>query len=213
MTIKTEQIKKREPSLTDLVIATYNPGKIRELSSLLSNLPLQIHSLKEFPSIVEVEETGSTFSENSLLKATSYAKQTGYWALADDSGLEVDALNGRPGVLSARYAGEHASDNERNMRLLEELSKIPDDKRQARFICVIALSNPDGDKTYTFKGTCEGRIANSPEGNEGFGYDPIFIPNGYNQTFGVLPKEIKQSISHRASALKATLDFLHRGLL
>jgi XTP/dITP diphosphohydrolase len=192
----------------ELLIATYNPGKIREIKMLLSNLPIQIHDLSEFPHIKDVDETGTTFTENAILKARSYAKQSGCFALADDSGLEVNALNGAPGIYSARYGGEKITDTERNILLLEELKNIDKDKRQARFVCVIALSDARAETVHTFTGTCEGTIADNIYGQKGFGYDPIFIPNGYNQTFGMLHRDIKQSISHRALAIEKTRKFL-----
>jgi XTP/dITP diphosphohydrolase len=197
------------PAHSELLIATNNAGKIRELTSLLSNLPLRLRRLSEFPQISEVEETGRTFAENAELKARLYSRQTNLRALADDSGLEVDALNGAPGVLSARYAGAHATAEERNARLLAELSLKGGEQRSARFICAIALYEPGEETTHLFSGVCEGRIAQRPRGRGGFGYDPLFIPAGYDQTFGELPEELKQQISHRARALAAVRAYLN----
>jgi XTP/dITP diphosphohydrolase len=192
----------------ELLIATGNKGKIAELQSLLASLPLRLRSLAEFPGVAEVEETGTTFSDNAVLKASAYAGQTGLWALADDSGLEVDALNGAPGVFSARYGGAGLTDGERLERLLEELSLRAPQERRARFVSVIAIADPQGQIVNVSTGKCEGRIAHAPRGTGGFGYDPVFVPDGYEQTFGELPPEIKQKISHRALALEAARSFL-----
>jgi XTP/dITP diphosphohydrolase len=194
--------------MRELLIATHNGGKVREVVSFLDELPLRLRSLAEFPSIGEVEETGTTFNANAALKATSYAAQTGLWTLADDSGLEVDALGGAPGVFSARYGGEGASDAERIARLLGELSRTGDSERRARFVCVIAIADPDARIVHTSTGICEGGIALAPRGTGGFGYDPVFIPDGYQESFGELPMAIKQRISHRARALEAVRSFL-----
>ncbi|HEX8128924.1 MAG TPA: XTP/dITP diphosphatase [Pyrinomonadaceae bacterium] len=194
---------------SELLIATNNAGKIRELNGLLANIPLRLRQLSEFPQIEEVEETGRTFAENALLKARLYSRQTNLWTLADDSGLEVDALGGAPGVLSARYAGQNATDEERNARLLAELSLTHGEHRTARFICAIALYDPATHATEIFNGTCEGRIANRPRGHHGFGYDPLFVPSGHTQTFGELSEAVKQQISHRARALAAVRLYLN----
>lgn len=193
---------------SELLVATNNAGKIRELNGLLANLPLRLRQLSEFPQIEEVEETGKTFTENASLKAHLYSRQTNLWTLADDSGLEVDALGGRPGVLSARYAGQHATDEDRNARLLAELSLTDDEQRTARFICAIALYDPATGATEIFNGTCEGRIARHPRGHNGFGYDPLFIPSGHTHTFGELSDTEKQQISHRSRALAAVRLYL-----
>jgi XTP/dITP diphosphohydrolase len=190
----------------ELVIATRNPGKVREVESLLGGLRLR--SLAEFPASREVEETGATFAENAALKAVSYAAQTGCWTLADDSGLEVEALGGAPGVFSARYGGPDATDAERIKLLLDALSRTGDEQRRARFVSVIAIADHEANLVELFTGTCEGHIAREPHGSGGFGYDPVFVPDGYEQSFGVLPSEIKQRISHRARALNAALPFL-----
>jgi XTP/dITP diphosphohydrolase len=196
------------PEQLELLIATHNAGKIRELSALLSNLPLRLRRLSEFPQIEEVEETGETFAANAELKARSYSRQTNLWTLADDSGLEVDALGGAPGVLSARYGGANIKDAERNALLLAALSATNEPQRTARFICAIALYEPKAGATKLFAGACEGRITRHPRGNNGFGYDPLFVPEGYTQTFGELPDELKQQLSHRARALTAVRAYL-----
>ncbi|HEX8422239.1 MAG TPA: XTP/dITP diphosphatase [Pyrinomonadaceae bacterium] len=192
----------------ELLIATRNAGKIRELTELLSNLPLRLRHLSEFPRIEEVEETGETFAANAELKARLYSRQTNLWTLADDSGLEVDALGGAPGVFSARYGGAHATDAERNARLLAELSATKDAGRTARFTCTIALYEPEAETAQIFAGTCEGRISEHPRGHNGFGYDPLFVPTGYAHTFGELSDDLKQQISHRARALRAVRAYL-----
>jgi len=195
---------------SELLIATNNAGKIRELNRLLAELPLRLRQLSEFSQIIEVEETGKTFAENAQLKARLYSRQTNLWTLADDSGLEVDALGGAPGVFSARYAGQNASDEERNARLLAELGQTDEEHRTARFNCAIALYDPATGAMETFEGTCEGRIAGHPRGLHGFGYDPLFIPSGYAHTFGELSDDVKQQISHRARALAAFRLYLNR---
>lgn len=191
-----------------LLIATFNQGKLRELRQLLSNLPFAISDLEAFPSIQIVPERGETFTENASLKASGYAKQTGFLSLADDSGLEVEALGGAPGVLSARYAREGASDAERATKLLTELSRVQGAARTARFVSVIAIANEDGKVINLSTGTCEGRIAEAPRGTNGFGYDPVFIPEGFNQTFAELQADAKNRISHRARALSGAAEFL-----
>jgi XTP/dITP diphosphohydrolase len=197
-----------ETHFSQLLVATFNAGKVREFASLLATLSLRLRGLDEFPAVREVAETGATFAENAVLKAEGYARQTHLWTLADDSGLEVQALNGAPGVLSARYAGPQATDAERIELLLAELAKTNDEQRRARFICVIAIADPDGQVVKLVEGICEGHLARAPRGTNGFGYDPVFIPEGYQQTFGELPVEVKKSVSHRALALAAASTFL-----
>ncbi|HEV2706362.1 MAG TPA: XTP/dITP diphosphatase [Pyrinomonadaceae bacterium] len=198
---------------SQLLIATRNAGKVREFAELLTGLPLQLRHLAEFPHVPEAVETGSTFAENAALKARFYARLTGLPTLADDSGLEVDALGGAPGVYSARYAGEQATDAARNAKLLDELNRSDDRSRRARFVCVIAHASPSSEEIKLFEGVCEGRIASSPRGSSGFGYDPLFIPDGYEATFGELPAEIKNCISHRAHALDAASRFLRQTVI
>jgi XTP/dITP diphosphohydrolase len=192
----------------ELLVATRNAGKLSELQSLLASASFQLRSLAEFPEVAEVEETGTTFAENAVLKASTYAAHTRLWTLADDSGLEVDSLGGAPGVYSARYGGCGLNDADRTRRLLEALKQRGDTDRLARFVCVIAIADPQGKIINLSTGTCEGRIAHAPRGANGFGYDPVFVPDGYEQTFGELPTEIKEEISHRARALKAARSFL-----
>lgn len=191
-----------------LLIATRNAGKVKELHSLLADLPVRLRSLREFACAPEVIENGTTFAENAALKALGYARATQLLTLADDSGLEVEALNGAPGIFSARYAGEHATDAERIARLLRELNRTGDPFRRARFVCAIAVADPHGDLQHTSEGICAGHIAHEPSGGGGFGYDPIFVPDEYDQSFASLPPEIKERISHRARALHAVRFFL-----
>ncbi len=190
-----------------ILAATKNSGKVKELKEFLADLPLQLRSLNEFSNVIDVEETGATFSENAVLKAKSYALQTGLWALADDSGLEVAALNGAPGIFSARYGGENSTDEDKITKLLEELNKTRDEKRRARFICAMAISNDKGEIKFLAEGICDGTIALTPIGIYGFGYDPVFIPEGFEQTFGELSNKKKMKISHRAQAIKKLFDF------
>jgi XTP/dITP diphosphohydrolase len=189
-----------------LVIATFNQGKLQELRQLLSELPFMISDLEGFSSIQAIPEVGKTFVENASLKASGYAKQTRQLTLADDSGLEVDALNGAPGVLSARYAHEGASDADRTTKLLTEMSQCAN--RRARFVSVIAVANEEGKVINLSTGTCEGQIARAPRGQKGFGYDPVFIPEELDQTFAELQTELKNRISHRARALSGAAEFL-----
>lgn len=192
----------------EILIATRNMGKLLEFQQMLESLPFILRSLDDFPFASEVEETGQSFLENALLKAQVYAAQTGLRTLADDSGLEVDALGGAPGIYSARYGGAEASDADRVAKLLRELSSTGDRARRARFVCVIALSATEAREVKTFTGTCEGRIALEPRGTNGFGYDPVFVPDGYEESFGELSPDIKHEISHRARAIEAAKNFL-----
>jgi XTP/dITP diphosphohydrolase len=196
-------------TLHQLLIATKNRGKIRELEELLGDLPLQLRSLDDFSEVVEVAETGMTFAENAVLKAQSYALQTGLWALADDSGLEVEALNGAPGIFSARYAGKNTDYSEKIQKLLEELGKTHDEQRLARFVCAMAISDEKGEIKFLTESICDGKIALIPKGNNGFGYDPIFVPCNFEQTFGELSNEAKRKISHRAKATNKIIRYLH----
>ena len=194
--------------MSKIVIATKNSGKVAELQELLANLPLQLKTLNDFPSIVEAEETGATLAENAVIKAKSYALQTGFWSVADDSGLEVEALNNAPGVFSARYAGENESDSKKIAKLLCELNETQDKKRLARFVCAMTISDETGEIRFSTEGVCNGRIALNASGTNGFGYDPIFIPDGFELTFGELSGQIKSKISHRARATAKIIRFL-----
>ena len=193
-----------------VLIATGNKGKLRELESMLSKFPVVLRSLVEFSDLVEVDEAGSSFQENAILKARGYAAQAGLMTLADDSGLEVKCLDGAPGVLSARYAGDKASDAERVTKLLNEITQAKDSDRRARFVCAIAISDSNSNILATFEGICEGQIALTPRGVHGFGYDPVFIPVGYSESFGILSAGIKDKISHRGRALHAASFFFNK---
>jgi XTP/dITP diphosphohydrolase len=190
-----------------LLVATHNRGKIREYRELLADLPLQVTYLDAEGITVEVVETGATFHDNALLKATSYARLTGLWTWADDSGLEVDALAGRPGVLSARYGGPGLSDRDRYLKLLGELAGVPDHERTARFHCVVAIALPDG-RTGTADGAVEGVILRAPRGEQGFGYDPVFYVPDRQSTMAELPSEVKNAISHRGLAAQRAKTLL-----
>ncbi|MBM4273128.1 MAG: XTP/dITP diphosphatase [Deltaproteobacteria bacterium] len=199
------------PPLT-LVMATHNPGKVRELQALLRDLEVRLLSLADFPEIPEIPEKGATFRDNARAKAQEVARLTKLPALADDSGLEVAALEGRPGVLSARYAADLTrpappTDADNWGKLLKELAGIPWERRQARFVCEIALAFPDG-RLYTARGECTGIIALEPKGSQGFGYDPVFWTPEFEQTMAELPPEVKNRISHRARALAALKELL-----
>jgi XTP/dITP diphosphohydrolase len=191
-----------------LLIATGNAGKLRELRTLLRDLPLELLSLTDFPNIRSVEETGSTFAGNASLKASGYARQARVLTLADDSGLVVDALGGRPGVHSARYLRPDATYPERIVSLLAELAGVADRHRTARFICAMRLASSDGEIVFATEKNCEGFIASAPRGGQGFGYDPVFVPDGFDETFAELSAEVKNRISHRGLALAAVREFL-----
>lgn len=194
--------------MAKLLIATNNPGKIREYTELLAGLPVTLTFPTQEGLRLEVEESGDTFEENARLKAVAYTRASGLLTLADDSGLEVDALGGAPGVWSARYAGALASDADRYRKLLAALAQVPAGKRCARFRCVVALAQPTG-AVDTAEGSCEGEIGFAPRGEHGFGYDPIFVVTGYGgQTMAELPSQLKNQISHRARALAATREIL-----
>ena len=197
--------------MNQILAGTSNKHKVEEFKSALTHLlpDLQILMTSDFPSFPDVEENGSTFEENASIKAKHASAFANMPAFADDSGLEVMALNGSPGIYSARYAGEKASDAEKMAKLLSEMKGKSD--RRARFVCVIALAASDG-KCQLFRGEVYGVIAHEPAGSQGFGYDPIFIPDGYDKTFGELGAEIKEKISHRAAAVEKMTEFLKNEL-
>lgn len=198
--------------MTKLLVATNNPGKVREFKKLLAGLPVEITFPAQEGLDLDVEETGATFAENACLKALAYAWVSGLPTLADDSGLEVDALGGEPGVRSARYAGPGASDADRYRKLLAALADVPPGERAARFRCVVALALPDGE-VHTADGTCEGQIGFEPRGEHGFGYDPVFLVDGYGGlTLAELPPDLKNRISHRARAVVAARPALQTAL-
>ncbi|HEX3031234.1 MAG TPA: XTP/dITP diphosphatase [Bacillota bacterium] len=184
-----------------IILATNNKGKVNELRELLAGLPFEILSLADFPHLPEVVENGETFADNAAKKAKEVALATGLLALADDSGLEVDYLQGAPGVHSARFAGPQRSDQDNNAKLLHLLQHLPLEERTARFRCVIALAQPDGTIELA-DGSCEGKIGLTPEGAGGFGYDPLFYLPEYGCTFAQLDLKAKNQISHRGRALQ-----------
>ena len=185
-----------------IVVATSNAHKVDEYRKLLADQNVELKSLLDYPAFPGVEENGKTFAENAAIKALAACKYCDVPAFADDSGLEVEALDGRPGVFSSRYA---ASDPERIQKLLGELEG--QGNRRARFVCAIAIAF-NGEVIETFEGEVKGTITLAPRGTEGFGYDPVFQPDGYDQTFGELSQEIKNSISHRSNAFKKALEFV-----
>jgi len=219
-------------NIPTLLIATTNKGKVAEIASLLEGSGRRVIGLEDLPQVPPpVEETGATFVENALIKADYYHAATGLLTLADDSGLEVDALDGRPGVYSARYGAEGLSGAQQIVLLLDEMKDAPEEKRTARFVCVVALVGDAGEASdkresvwrldgalvdspirpqirRTFEGRCEGRIASAPRGAGGFGYDPIFIDAELGRTFAELSPEEKSSRSHRGKALRAAIEYL-----
>lgn len=200
------------PATPRLLIGTRNNGKVREIEAALRHLPLELQRLEAYPNLSEPVESGSSYIENALIKARYYAGQTGLLALADDSGLEVESLNGAPGVTSARFGGALKPYSERIALLLSTMAQSQSTTRRARFVCVVIIASPDGDELYRSTGICEGQIASAPVGDKGFGFDPVFIPHGHDRTFAELPSEIKNTISHRAKALAATSEFLARNI-
>ncbi len=190
----------KQPTKLRAVFATRNPHKVAEVTDILSALPLELLTLQDFPEIGDIPETGQSFEENALIKARAVFQATGVLTLADDSGLEVDALNGAPGIYSARFAGPEADYQANNAKLLEALKHVPPEKRTAQFRCVVAIVGPNIEKTV--EGIIRGTLTDKPRGHKGFGYDPLFIPEGYRQTFAQLGESIKNKISHRARAFQ-----------
>jgi len=195
--------------MKELVIATRNEGKLKEIRQLLSGCVDEILSLADFPDLPDIIEDGVSFEENALKKAGLTALNLGKPVLADDSGLCVDALGGKPGIFSSRFAGEDADDEKNNAKLLAELAGVPSDRRSASFRCVIALCFPDGLR-HTFSGELKGFILEKGKGSSGFGYDPLFLVHEYDKTLAELTSEIKNRISHRGKALEKLKDFLQR---
>jgi XTP/dITP diphosphohydrolase len=201
--------KKARPP--EAVIATRNAAKLREIEDILAPLGLKVLSLKDFPRVGEIVEDGTTFGENAAKKAREVARQTGRLAIADDSGLVVDALQGRPGVFSSRYGGKDATDQEKCQKLLAEMSGIPEEKRQAAFVCAIAVATPQ-EEVEIVEGECRGRIAFAPTGKSGFGYDPVFFLPALGKTMAEIDPHLKNRISHRARALEKLKKILPRFL-
>jgi len=190
-----------------LLVATRNRGKIKEIKALLDGLVEEVICAADLPDLPETVEDGATFAENALKKAREASKATGLAVLADDSGLLVDGLNGRPGVYSARFAGAEATDTDNNLKLLQEIAGLSQPERSAAFVCSMAYVSPDGIERL-FEGRVAGTIIDQPRGGHGFGYDPLFLVNGYQQTMAELPLEEKNRISHRGQALQAFKNFL-----
>lgn len=183
-----------------LVVASANRKKVIELKTLLEPLGIELLGLDQFPHLPPVDETGDTFAANAALKAIAAAQGTGIWALADDSGLQVDALQGRPGVYSARYAGPDCTDADNNAKLLAELANVPDERRGAAFVCHLAVADPTGAIRLSVEDRCRGRIISEGRGGQGFGYDPLFLIPEYHLTFAQLGLAVKSQLSHRARA-------------
>jgi XTP/dITP diphosphohydrolase len=190
-----------------LVIGSGNPKKAAELAELLRDLPWEVRSLKDFPPLPEPVEDGDTFEANAVKKAVYYAAQLGHWCVADDSGLMVDALDGAPGVYSARYSGPDANDARNNAKLLAALENVPEALLTARFVCCAALVRPGGEP-HVETGIVEGRLAAENRGLCGFGYDPLFIPEGHDKTFGEMTLDEKHAVSHRGRAFRKMRDYL-----
>ncbi|MBI3636165.1 MAG: non-canonical purine NTP pyrophosphatase [Candidatus Rokubacteria bacterium] len=200
------------PARRLLVVATLNAAKGREIRSLLADLPFDVRPLGDYPGVTLPAETEPTYAGNALLKARAAARLTGALALADDSGIEVDALGGGPGVLSARFAGPGLDDAGRNAHLLEAIRGVPDDRRTARYRCVVAIVDPgDGGRSpreWTVEGTCDGRLLCAPRGTGGFGYDPLFFYPPFGRTLAEVTPEEKARVSHRGIALRRARDVL-----
>ena len=196
--------------MTTFIIATHNQKKLKEMARILEPLGIRAATDRDLGlTLTEAEETGDTFEENAYIKAAAACRESGLPAIADDSGLMVDALGGRPGIYSARYAGENATDADRNVKLLKELKDVPEKQRTAKFVSAICCVFPDGGQVAAV-GECLGHIDFSPKGENGFGYDPLFVPLGYEKTFGEIEPEIKNRISHRANALAGLREKLRQ---
>jgi len=195
----------------DIYVATGNAHKLEELREALKETGVTVCAAADAGGMPDVVETGKAFEDNALLKAQALGERLpeGAWALADDSGLEVDALDGAPGVRSARFAGEEAGDAENNALLLKKLADLPAAERGAQFTCVLALTGPGGAKEF-FRGMCRGQIRESPKGENGFGYDPLFTPHGHDRTFAEMTPDEKRSLGHRGHAVRALAEYLAR---
>ncbi len=192
-----------------LIVATKNKGKLQEFKQIFERLPFDVISMTDAGIDDDIDETGNTFEENALIKAREVCKVSGKAVIADDSGLEVDALGGAPGIYSARYAGCNATDQDRNAKLLDALKDVPEEKRTARFVCAAAIVLPDG-RNLAVRGTCEGRIAFEPSGCNGFGYDPLFYVPEFGLTIAQMDADMKNRISHRGKALRKMMEHLEQ---
>jgi XTP/dITP diphosphohydrolase len=193
--------------MTRFIAATKNKGKLKEITEILADFPFAVMSMEQAGINMDIEEDGLTFEENALIKARAVSKASGEIVMADDSGLEVDFLNGAPGIYSSRFAGEGASDEDKNNKLLGLLEGVPLEKRTARFVCAVAVVFSDG-RFFTVKSTCEGFINYKPAGINGFGYDPLFYISGYEKTIAQMDSETKNSISHRGKAFGLMVEEL-----
>jgi len=198
--------------MRNLIVATRNKGKYHEIKEILADMPFNVMSMEDMNLYVDIVENGKTFEENSLIKAREVCKLVNEIVIADDSGLEVDYLNGQPGIYSSRFGGENATDREKNKILLAMLEGVPFEKRKASFVCVIAVVYPEGNY-FTVKGTCDGYIGFKPEGRNGFGYDPLFYMPEYGMTTAQMEPEEKHKISHRGKALKLMVEELKKSIL
>lgn len=198
----------KEAQSPQIVLGSRNRKKSDEIRQLLAPHGISVISIADVADIPEVVEDGKTFAENAAKKASEPAVKLGRWVLAEDSGLSVDALDGRPGIFSARYSGENADDASNNAKLLEELHGVPTERRTAGYVCSIAVSDPSGDIRLTAEARCRGRIIESPRGTNGFGYDPLFLIPEYHRTFGELSATVKQQLSHRARAFRLLIPQL-----
>ena len=197
---------------TELLVATTNKGKMHEIQALLAGSGLEVLNLGNFPKMDEVEEKGTSFRENAILKAEEYGKHCGLLTLADDSGLEVDILNGEPGIYSARYGGPGKTDADRNELVLRKVKRYEDHQLTARFRCVVAIWEPCSNKTQTFEGTEEGLILKELRGEQGFGYDPLFYFPPYGKTLGQVSRSEKEKISHRGQAVRKAVKYIRTQL-
>jgi XTP/dITP diphosphohydrolase len=193
-----------------IVLASRNVKKTSEVAELLAPAGFTVVPVTEFPNVSEVEEDGDTFAANAAKKATEVAVALNQWVIGEDSGLRVDALNGAPGIYSARYSGPNATDAENNAKLITDLAGVPDDRRSAGYVCSVALSNPAGKIKIAVEGTCRGRILSEAHGSGGFGYDPYFLIREFHRTFGELSPLVKQKLSHRARAFARFIPLLQR---
>ena len=193
-----------------LVVGTRNPKKREEILEILGDLPIEVRDLTAWPDAPEVVEDGTTFEENARKKAVELARHLKHWVLGEDSGLVVPALNGRPGVSSARYAGKQGDDAANNARLLAELAPLPDDRRAAYYVCSVVVADPSGEVRATAEGRCHGLITREERGTGGFGYDPLFLIPEYHRTFGELSARVKHALSHRGRALARLRPALRR---
>lgn len=198
-----ESTKQRKPLL---VLGTHNAKKRAELADMLASHGVSVANLADYANAIEVVEDGDSFAANARLKATQQAVHLGEWVLADDSGIEVDALGGAPGIYSARFAGADCDDGENNRLLLEKLADTPVERRGARYVCHVTLSDPTGEVRAEASGQCRGRVVREPRGTGGFGYDPLFEVREYHRTFGEMGPAVKRALSHRSRALRAILS-------